>query len=190
MHTRKSALGVTLVLLPALSTVAYAGSYCAQPKAYGAMPMQPYYGHPAPYHRPYYSQPRHYQPYGYQRPAQPHYRHQPQYGYAAPATKPAAKSAGNGQNQENPAVSEGTRSVNIRGMQFGSGNIEIKVGESVTWTNQEMMPHTVTSTDGAFSSSALNAGNAFSHTFDEPGTYTYFCEYHPNMKGVVTVTES
>ncbi|MEE4193519.1 MAG: plastocyanin/azurin family copper-binding protein [Halieaceae bacterium] len=185
-----STLGATLILLPALSTMAYAGHYCAQPKAYGAMPAQPYYGQPAPYYRPYHWQPRHYQPYGYQRPAQPHYGYQPQYRNDASGSKPAEKGADAAKEQQKPMLSEGTKSVSIRGMQFGSGNIEIKVGESVTWTNQDGMPHTVTSDDGSFGSSALNASNAFTHSFDKPGTYSYYCQYHPNMKGVVTVTES
>ena len=87
-------------------------------------------------------------------------------------------------------ASEDKKTVSIRGMQFGSGTITIKAGESVTWVNQERMPHTVTANDGSFSSSALNAGNAFTQTFDKPGEYTYYCQYHPNMKGVVIVTES
>jgi len=195
MKPAKIALGATLILTSGLATSALANHYCDKPKAYGPMLAHPYYGHPAPYHRPYHGQPHHYQmPYGYNNKAHPKHGYQkpvqPQYGHQAPAYQPREQADGVISERQQPKASEGTKTVSIRGMQFGPGEITIKAGESVTWVNQERMPHTVTAHDGSFSSSALNAGATFSQTFDKPGEYTYYCQYHPNMKGKVIVSES
>jgi len=66
------------------------------------------------------------------------------------------------------------------------------VGTTITWTNDDSAAHTVTSgqdatSDGVFDSSLFLAGKTFSHTFDEPGKYEYFCAVHLWMKGQVTV---
>ena len=74
---------------------------------------------------------------------------------------------------------------------------EINVGDTVTWT-MVGMSHTVTSTDSVESnmltrdpmdSGFLAAGESFSYTFTDAGTYTYRCEPHPSMTGTVVVTE-
>ena len=61
------------------------------------------------------------------------------------------------------------------------------VNNTVTWTNNDNAPHTVTATDGSFDSGNLNAGQSWTHTFTKPGTYTYRCTYHPWMTGTVIV---
>jgi plastocyanin len=58
----------------------------------------------------------------------------------------------------------------------------------VTWTNQDFAPHTATADDGSFDTGRLDQGETGSVTFDQPGTYTYTCTFHPNMKGTVVVT--
>ena len=64
--------------------------------------------------------------------------------------------------------------------------IEIAVGTSVTWTNTEE-PHTVTARDGSFDSDRIPQGDSFTHTFEEAGTFEYFCQIHPAMEGTVVV---
>jgi hypothetical protein len=59
----------------------------------------------------------------------------------------------------------------------------------VTWTNAGSRQHTVTADDGSFDSGRLDPGEQFSQTFDQPGTFTYFCGFHPEMQGSVVVTE-
>ena len=81
---------------------------------------------------------------------------------------------------------------------FSPNPIEANVGDTVTWTNRDSVPHTVTSgvspqPDGRFNSSPnfnplLNPGATFSHTFTEAGEYPYFCAVHPNAVGTVIVT--
>ena len=66
-------------------------------------------------------------------------------------------------------------------------------GATVTWSNDDSAAHTVTSgtptggPDGLFDSSIFMAGNSFEFTFDDAGTYDYFCMVHPWMVGIVNV---
>jgi plastocyanin len=67
-------------------------------------------------------------------------------------------------------------------------DLEIAVGATVTWQNIDGdEDHTVTSSDGLFNSGVLAGGSAFEHTFDAPGTFSYFCAIHPEMLGTITV---
>jgi plastocyanin len=85
-------------------------------------------------------------------------------------------------------VSASTSAVEIKGFAFNPPMIEISAGTTVTWTNQDVAPHTATSDDGSFDTGWLNKGQSGSVTFDQPGTFTYICTIHPNMKGTVVVT--
>jgi len=60
-------------------------------------------------------------------------------------------------------------------------------GTSVTWTNDGPTVHTATADAGLFDSGILEAGESYSFTFDEPGSYDYFCVPHPFMRGKVIV---
>jgi len=71
--------------------------------------------------------------------------------------------------------------------------IEITVDDTVTWTNDDIAQHTVTSgeggePDGEFDSGIMPPGGTFEHTFTEAGEYPYFCTLHPNMVGTVSVS--
>ncbi len=71
--------------------------------------------------------------------------------------------------------------------------VQVEAGDAVTWTNGDATTHTVTSVDsngtpdGKFDSSTITAGQTFSYTFNNAGTYNYFCSLHPWMTGVITV---
>jgi plastocyanin len=73
---------------------------------------------------------------------------------------------------------------------FSPNPVEVKVGETVTWINDDSGRHTVTSKDGVFDSGMMGKGQSFSFTFDKAGEYPYFCSPHPNMVGTVVVTQS
>ena len=73
---------------------------------------------------------------------------------------------------------------------FNPNPVEVKVGETVTWINDDSGRHTVTSKDGVFNSELMGRGQSFSYTFDKAGEYPYSCSPHPNMVGTVVVTES
>jgi plastocyanin len=77
---------------------------------------------------------------------------------------------------------------------FDAANITVEPGTTVTWVQNGDNPHTTTSYDGLWDSGMLEggSGNTFSFTFDEPGTYDYYCIPHENlgMVGSVTVTDA
>ncbi len=73
---------------------------------------------------------------------------------------------------------------------YNPNPVEVKVGETVTWTNDDSVIHTATSIDGTFDSGIMRNGQSFSYTFDTAGEYPYYCTLHPNMVGTVVVTES
>ena len=78
--------------------------------------------------------------------------------------------------------------VEIKDFAYNPPAIEVPVGGSVTWTNQDNAPHTATAIDReALQSGAIAFDASYTQTFDTAGTYEYFCEFHPNMKGSVVV---
>lgn len=93
---------------------------------------------------------------------------------AAPADT-AVKSAGN------------TFSVPIQNLAYGSTTIEVPVGATVVWTNDDPVPHTVTADDGAFDSGVIAPGDSWSRTFEQAGSYAYHCTPHPFMKANIVV---
>ena len=68
--------------------------------------------------------------------------------------------------------------------------IVVGVNNTITWSDVDSVPHTVTSSQGApvsFDSKTMTQGNAYTFTFTTPGTYEYFCRFHTWMKGTVVV---
>ena len=79
-------------------------------------------------------------------------------------------------------------SVEIKDFAFNPPQITVPVGGSVTWTNNDTVPHTATGQDRAvLQSGAIAPGESFTQKFDTAGTFDYFCEFHANMKGSVVV---
>ena len=92
--------------------------------------------------------------------------------------------------------------VTMKLIAFSPESLTVDAGTSVTWKQSDPGVHTVTSgtvdqgtggvtekADGTFDSGKLETGKTFSFTFDEPGTYSYFCAVHPaTMRGRVQVS--
>lgn len=87
-----------------------------------------------------------------------------------------------------PATAAGPVAVHISNFTFGPKVATVKAGQTVTWTNDDDIPHTVVATDKSFRSKVLDTGQSFSFTFTKPGQVAYFCSLHPMMTGKVTVT--
>jgi plastocyanin len=79
--------------------------------------------------------------------------------------------------------------VMMRGFAFSPAEVDIEVGDTVTWQNFDAAPHTATAKNGEFRSERLSTGGTFSHTFNAPGEFAYYCEVHPSMEGVVRVAD-
>ena len=82
-----------------------------------------------------------------------------------------------------------THKVTIKQYAYGSGSLNIKQGDTVTWTNRDDVQHDVVVTDGPghFRSPLLSKGQSWRHTFATAGTYSYTCSLHPDMRGSVAV---
>jgi plastocyanin len=78
--------------------------------------------------------------------------------------------------------------VEIADLAFNPETLTVAVGTTVTWVSADPdLPHTSTSDDEVWTSGRLNEGDEFPFTFEEPGTYAYFCEVHPTMRGSIVV---
>lgn len=77
--------------------------------------------------------------------------------------------------------------VTVAGFAFDPEELEVQVGDEVTWTNDDGADHTATAEDGAFDVALGADGGSGSTTFDEPGTYAYVCSIHSSMTGAVVV---
>ncbi len=88
----------------------------------------------------------------------------------------------------------GATHVYMRAETFSPAHIQVVLGTTVTWTNQDTVPHNVTFSPVVISSSdnwesgLLYPGQSFSYTFTSRGTFQYHCQEHPNMIGTVIVT--
>ncbi len=86
------------------------------------------------------------------------------------------------------ASTTATHAVHIRNFAYSPSQIQIKVGDSVEFINDDDEAHTVTATDKSFDSAGLDTGDRWSYRFKKPGRYAYLCALHPWMKGVIVVT--
>jgi amicyanin len=77
--------------------------------------------------------------------------------------------------------------VKIANFTFQAPVVTVKPGSTVTWVNDDDIPHTVTANDKSFKSKVLDSGDKFSFTFAKPGEFGYFCSLHPHMTGKVIV---
>jgi plastocyanin len=81
-----------------------------------------------------------------------------------------------------------TDTVAIQNFAFSPATVTIKAGTTLTWTNRDQDPHTVTAMSGPFHSPTLNTGQSFRYTFTTPGRFEYLCTIHPFMTATVVVT--
>jgi plastocyanin len=103
-------------------------------------------------------------------------------GGGTPAATPSSSAGGS--SSTSPAA--GGTAVSIANFAFSPAEVTIKAGDTVTWTNNDSAPHTVTGAD--FDSGQLAQGATFSQTFPTAGSFSYKCTIHPSMApGKVTV---
>jgi len=94
-----------------------------------------------------------------------------------------AKPAANEQSTSN-----GEYQVKIDNFSFGPATLTVPLGATVTWTNQDDVPHNIVSSEGKIlKSPVLDTDQKFSYTFTKAGTYPYYCGIHPKMTGKVIV---
>lgn len=94
----------------------------------------------------------------------------------APTTDSQANSTTTGQNQ-----------IQIQNFNFSPATMTVKVGDKVTWTNQDSAGHSATADDNSFDTGVLSTGQSGSITFSKAGTFSYHCSVHPSMKATIIV---
>ena len=78
--------------------------------------------------------------------------------------------------------------VAIPDFSYAPQTLRVPVGTSVTWTNDHQgVAHTVSSSDDLFDTGTFASGATFSYTFDESGTFEYYCKIHPFMTATIVV---
>jgi 3',5'-cyclic-AMP phosphodiesterase len=89
--------------------------------------------------------------------------------------------------EEMKTAGAGQQQVVADNFSFAPATTAVPVGSTITWTNRDDVPHNIVSTEQKFKSPVLDTDQTFSHTFDAPGTYKYYCSIHPKMTGEVVV---
>jgi plastocyanin len=98
---------------------------------------------------------------------------------SASTSAPSSSSGGSG----------GGVTIKMQNIQFSPKDTTVKVGDKVTWTNDDNTDHNVTAESGAdFKSKDFGNGATFSFTADKAGTIKYVCTIHPGMTGTLNVT--
>ncbi|GAB4517674.1 MAG: hypothetical protein Kow00133_02180 [Amphiplicatus sp.] len=78
-----------------------------------------------------------------------------------------------------------THIVEMRGLEFIPAEIDVAAGDTVTWVNADVMPHTATAADGSWDSGTMEAGDEWSLVIETAGALDYVCAFHPTMTGVI-----
>ena len=108
---------------------------------------------------------------------------------AVVASEPVGGGGGGGGGGGIPVPpSTGPTTVGIANRAFSPASISIATGSTVIWRNNDRDPHTVTHNGGTFDSGSFGTGASYQHTFATAGTFSYFCDIHPSMTGVVSVS--
>jgi len=111
---------------------------------------------------------------------------------SANATETTTEEGSGTEAGSSPAPSgEAARAEKVKIVEFTyqPDPVTIQEGGKVTWQNEDAAPHTATADDGSFDTGTIEQGKIGSETFKEAGTYPYFCEIHPDMRGTVEVVE-
>lgn len=86
-----------------------------------------------------------------------------------------------------PSGGVSASAVQLKGFAFAPTATTVKVGQKVTWTNEDSATHNVVADDGSFKSDDLGQGDTYSFTPKKAGTFSYVCTYHSQMKATLTV---
>ena len=107
--------------------------------------------------------------------------------YTAPTAPPAPGQVPAGATIVNIPVS----AVGKGSAAYGVNPLVVTMGTTVTWVNQDSMPHTATSDSGVWDSGTLTQGQTFSFVFSTPGTFPYHCSIHgvASMSGTIQVNQ-
>jgi plastocyanin len=75
----------------------------------------------------------------------------------------------------------------MRAVRFQPGALDVAPGDRITWTNHDVVPHTVTAADASWDSGRVPPGGTFTWVVEGSGTVPYVCSYHATMRGHLRV---
>lgn len=81
----------------------------------------------------------------------------------------------------------GAHIVSIRGFQYAPSALTVAVGDTVTWVNEDLVPHTVTSSEQGFDSGGIETSQSWQFVAADTGRFRYICTFHPAMRATVVV---
>lgn len=82
----------------------------------------------------------------------------------------------------NPPGPQPTHLVTIRNFAYSPSTINVAIGDTVTWRNEDSAPHTVTSDTGTeLQSPSIGQGGTYEHIFTSAGSFSYHCTIHSTM---------
>ena len=110
---------------------------------------------------------------------------------APPASEETAPAETESTESEPAPSGEASKSekVDIVEFTYQPDPVVVQVGGKVIWQNQDAAPHTATADDESWDTGTIEKGKIGSETFKQAGTFAYFCEIHPDMRGTVEVVE-
>ncbi|MFE4256552.1 cupredoxin family copper-binding protein [Streptomyces sp. NPDC056910] len=109
-------------------------------------------------------------------------------GSPSSSTPPASVSAPASASPPSSESGKGEVKVTIKGFAFHPATFEVGPGTKITVTNEDSATHTLTADDKSFDTGDLAQGKSATFTApSKPGSYSYICTVHPNMKGTLTV---
>lgn len=100
---------------------------------------------------------------------------------ATPTKAPAAATPG----AAKPAAGE--TEIALQNSAFNPKTVTVPRGTTVRWTNKDSVDHTASARQGTFESGNMKKDGTFTFKFDQAGAFEYFCKYHANMTGTITV---
>jgi plastocyanin len=77
--------------------------------------------------------------------------------------------------------------VVMKDIGFQPTELSVSRGDTVIWKNEDFVPHTATARDGSWDSKTIDADSSWRYVADDPGRHDYYCVFHPNMRGTITV---
>jgi plastocyanin len=97
-------------------------------------------------------------------------------------------STGRTSSSDAGAAASAPSAVTIADYAYKPADITVPVGTTVRFTNRDSTPHTATSKEaGVFESGPIDTGKTGTIKLARSGTFTYYCVFHPFMKGTITV---
>ncbi|MFA5872074.1 MAG: cupredoxin family copper-binding protein [Parcubacteria group bacterium] len=111
------------------------------------------------------------------------YFYRGKYQAPSPSSNPSSAAPSSRTN----AAQNTAAAVTIQNFTFSPASLTIKKGETVTWTNEDSVPHQIASDSGAFQGNSMGKGQSYSFTFNTTGEFDYHCAIHPSMKGKIIV---